>query len=112
MARLKELQMKWNHQLCVELSTDYLLMDRANPYQTGSGIQLQGMGFLGETQLIEMGYLGETQLKETGCPDKIQLKKKKVVVEGQQLHHTVLEGGKTKVVITCICLNHFSISEI
>ena len=88
MARLKELQMKWNHQLCVELSTDYLLMDRANPYQTGSGIQLQGMGFLGETQLIEMGYLGETQLKEMGFlgvtqlketdfPDKIQLTKKK-----------------------------------
>ena len=36
MARLKELHVKWNHHLCVELSTDYLLVDRANLYQTGS----------------------------------------------------------------------------
>ena len=77
MARLKELQVKWNHHLCVELSIDYLWVDRANPYQTASRLQLQGMGFLGETQLIEMGYLGETQLKEMGFLGETQLKKKK-----------------------------------
>ena len=66
MVGLKELQVNWNHHLCVELSADYLLVDRANLYQTGSGLQLQ-----------EMGFLGETQLKEMGLPDEIQLKEKK-----------------------------------
>ena len=48
---LKELQVKWNHNLCVELSVDYLLVDRANLYQTGIRLQLQEMGFPEETQL-------------------------------------------------------------
>ena len=62
---------KWNPQhlkLYVELSANYLVVDRANPYQT--------LGFLGEIQLKEnlqqsmlrvlreMGFLGKIQLKE------------------------------------------------
>ena len=49
MVGLKEFQVKWNHHLCVELNADYLLVDRANLYQTGSRLQLQEMVFLGET---------------------------------------------------------------
>ena len=75
MTGLKELQVKWNHQLCVELSADYLLVDRANLYQTGIHLQLQ-----------EMGFLEETQLKEMCFPHEMQLKEKKRS-RGQQLHH-------------------------
>ena len=52
MAGLKEVPVKWNHDLCVELSADYLLVDRANLYQTG------------ETQLKKMSFPSEIRLKE------------------------------------------------
>ena len=67
--------MKWNLNLCVELSADYLLVERANLYQIGIRLQLQ-----------EMGFPEETQLKEMRFPRAIQLKKKKSS-RGQQLHH-------------------------
>ena len=75
MAGLKELQVKWIHNLCVELSADYLLVDRANLYQIGIRLQLQEMGFPEETQLKEMRFPREIKLKENKSR------------QGQQLHH-------------------------
>ena len=72
---VKRITSEVNHHLCVQLSANYLLVDRANLYQTGIHLQLQ-----------EMGFPEETQLKEMCFPREIQLKEKKSR-RGQQLHH-------------------------